>query len=398
MSLVVPTGVKIIKIILLSMGFLFSIIDIIFTKKIKINRSIFMGYIFYMLIGLFYIFYGVIRNNPGALKVITVYFIWIFIYAILFSSISKIEYIKVIDRIFVLSSIIIPLYGYWYLLYTLNIISYFYFLDMYNSIGVYTGSIEISIGSVSSLLFILPYITLKVFLKKDNRLLASILILNMSFLFLTGRKALWLSYFISVFLFYIIYFFFIKTKNKIILKRIKRRSMLIINILFLSLIILILVLKIDLNKIYNDFLQGFEFNNIKNKSAYARKLQFNSLINEWKKKPLVGYGHGASAPVIRSKEQPWAYELSYVALLFQTGIIGFLIYIFSIFWIIYKLIKIINLNEKNLNLISPVLMGFISFIIGNATNPYLLKFDYLWIIFFPIALINLYSKEKANER
>jgi hypothetical protein len=40
------------------------------------------------------------------------------------------------------------------------------------------------------------------------------------------------------------------------------------------------------------------------------------------------------------------------------------------------------------------------YLIGNATNPYLEKFDYIWVIFLPVALINfwLLGKNSPGER
>ena len=34
------------------------------------------------------------------------------------------------------------------------------------------------------------------------------------------------------------------------------------------------------------------------------------------------------------------------------------------------------------------LAGFLSFMIANATNPYLAKFDYMWVMFIPVAMMN----------
>jgi hypothetical protein len=45
----------------------------------------------------------------------------------------------------------------------------------------------------------------------------------------------------------------------------------------------------------------------------------------------------------------------------------------------------------------PVLAGMTCFLIANATNPYLGKFDCLWVIFLPIALIN-YGLLNSNAR
>jgi len=45
----------------------------------------------------------------------------------------------------------------------------------------------------------------------------------------------------------------------------------------------------------------------------------------------------------------------------------------------------------------PTLVGMISFLIGNATNPYLGKFDFMWVIFVPVLIINLYKLENRKK-
>lgn len=44
-------------------------------------------------------------------------------------------------------------------------------------------------------------------------------------------------------------------------------------------------------------------------------------------------------------------------------------------------------------LMLPLLVGLTCFLIANATNPYLLKFDYMWVIFLPLAIINRFLIE-----
>ncbi|HBD3887813.1 TPA: hypothetical protein KJF53_003784, partial [Escherichia coli] len=88
-----------------------------------------------------------------------------------------------------------------------------------------------------------------------------------------------------------------------------------------------------------------------------------------------------------SDSQPWAYELSYIAFLFQFGLVGFFIYLMGILFIIYTLIRRVKFVGRN-SMEFCFLSGFISFMIANATNPYLLKFDYMWLIFIPLGIAN----------
>jgi len=114
--------------------------------------------------------------------------------------------------------------------------------------------------------------------------------------------------------------------------------------------------------------------------------------------PILGYGHGAGvATSVRSSEAPWTYELTYIALLFQVGILGFLIYFFAILWYLVKSIILVRVDRSTAFLILPLLVGSIEFLIASATNPYLLKFDYLWTIFFSVAVLNFYLLHRKQK-
>lgn len=81
-------------------------------------------------------------------------------------------------------------------------------------------------------------------------------------------------------------------------------------------------------------------NTIGNDNNDPRIAQFESLIAGWVEKPLLGNGTGVNASVIRS-DIPGTYELSYIAMLFERGIIGMLIfvtqYLILMFWSIQGL-------------------------------------------------------------
>tara|TARA_B110000971_G_C19803123_1_gene405305 strand:- start:163 stop:378 length:216 start_codon:yes stop_codon:yes gene_type:complete len=48
-------------------------------------------------------------------------------------------------------------------------------------------------------------------------------------------------------------------------------------------------------------------------------------------------------------------------------------------------------KHSAIGLLAPQLVALVCFLIINASNPYLGKFDYLWTIFLPIASINAIS-------
>ena len=134
---------------------------------------------------------------------------------------------------------------------------------------------------------------------------------------------------------------------------------------------------------------GFTFSGFMSDSEYARHQQFFALLNGWTNAPLLGAGLGAAAEgSIRSIEQPWAYELSYLALLYHTGVLGIAIYGSAVLWIFLSGLRSVRTDPRSAAVLLPVLTGAFCFLIANATNPYLTKFDYLWILFLPVGVLN----------
>jgi len=143
----------------------------------------------------------------------------------------------------------------------------------------------------------------------------------------------------------------------------------------------------NIQVIVDEFAEGFRFSS--GMSASIRREQFHALMSDWAEAPLYGYGHGAVATgFIRDPEMPWAYELAYMALLLHTGLLGFLAYSAGVAWIVWMGLCMIRSGHRIGLYILPVLVGMICFLIANTTNPYLEKYDYIWVIFLPVALIN----------
>ena len=97
-----------------------------------------------------------------------------------------------------------------------------------------------------------------------------------------------------------------------------------------------------------------------------RVYQFRALYEGIANTPLFGSGAGAAAEYSRSSEQPWAYELSYVAFIFHYGILGFMIYLFGIIYIFVSLLKICKdkMVSRDLKVfIVSFLAGFVAFLV-----------------------------------
>ncbi len=142
-------------------------------------------------------------------------------------------------------------------------------------------------------------------------------------------------------------------------------------------------------------MEGFQFKS--DYSANAGSEQFFALVDGWVNSPIFGAGLGAVAEgSIRSDEMPWAYELYFISVLFQTGLAGFLAYAFGIGWIIFYGLRIIRRDPLLRLYMIPALVGMLCFLIASNTNPYLAKFDYLWVVFLPVAMINYYLLKESS--
>jgi hypothetical protein len=135
-------------------------------------------------------------------------------------------------------------------------------------------------------------------------------------------------------------------------------------------------------------LLGSIFDFKENASNLERVYQFDALMRGIVDAPALGQGAGAVADYVRSDETPWAYELFYVAFVFQYGIVGFLLYACGVAYLCWSLISIIR-RVGRASFEFYFLSGFIAFILATGSNPYLSKFDYMWILFVPYAIVNL---------
>jgi O-antigen ligase len=160
-----------------------------------------------------------------------------------------------------------------------------------------------------------------------------------------------------------------------------------------------LLYQFDIQSLIGRVSEGFEFGaTTVDEGSAARHEQYFALLRGWYENPLIGAGHGASVyGSIRSETRPWAYELSYMALLFQCGLLGFVAYAGGVFWIYWKGIETIRCGGGLGRSMLALLVGMTCYLIANATNPYLSRFDGIWAIFLPLAFIN-YSLVLRSER
>lgn len=396
LMVVFPSALPMLKIAFLMPLIIFSLNEFL---KHRRNLIIFIVALFYSIIGFLYIAYGVFLNNPGAMQQITVMVIYPLIFCFLISLFKQGDEVRLI-KIFFISSLILLFYD---VVYIFGFVFFDGFLVsdfndyLYADKAVIDNSEEyfkFTIPNIASLVYFFPFFVVLIFLRQNiiNRraLMVSILL----FLFVTlasGRRALLLTTLIGPvisFLFFVVFNFNLIIKpSKVFLNSLM--FVLLLLIVFCTLILFFGYFDYFLNMIINIF--NFE----SNESNIERSNQFNVLMREFLQSPLFGNGAGAAAAYSRSEEQPWAYELSYVAFLFHYGLIGFFLYMLGIIYILVGLMRVALVNIMGL----PFLAAFISFMIANSTNPYLAKFDYMWVVFISLSIVVCCKKSvKNNEK
>lgn len=368
-----------------------------FVGKWKIHPSVLMIGICVVTTSLLFMLYGLFNDAPGAVAVGTVYVLWpllfLFFMGVLNNPSDFEPFIKVIIvgvMTAALMAILLVAEGFGFI--GLNISSV---MEAQGSgLGIYEGWVEYNLYNMTTLLFGFPFLLALISLPKElivfnkfwNRLALLALVLALITLLFSGRRIFWVVAAASPLIIFVIY------KVSGLENPFKFKPLFSIVVIVLSTFLTgSAVFELSFKSILDDILAGFDFGDSSNLSAYARAEQFYALLHGWMDNPLFGSGHGAAAPgSIRSDEHPWAYELTYLALLFQIGLVGSLVYASALLWMFVKSIRLVRVRPEAAAMLLPLLVGLTGFLIANATNPYLAKFDYLWTIFLPIGILNAY--------
>jgi hypothetical protein len=377
------------------------VLGIIFIRALLSKHGVFYLHpiilrwtLFYATIGLFFMLVGSINSAPGALRVGTVYVLWPLVFTFLISGITNEKVFIGLTHVLMISSLAIGLFVIYIILHSSGLFPdsiYIYIFDR-QDFYIDQGVPSIHYKPIESLLFLFPFLVATVLtwsrgkdMPVSRNWLWFALIPIVIVVPLIGRNALLL---VGILSFPITFFFnaflpFWQKQNYLKLAM----SFIIVT----GLLLLILNIYLSFNCSSNllvvlDVLMGkFDFQN--NPSGILRKEQFFALLGGFVQHPFLGAGHGAGVAYVRS-ENSWAYELSYVALLYQVGVLGFIAYSSGVIWIYWTGIRIIREGGKLGLYMIPIMVGMTCFLIANATNQYLIKFDFMWIIFLPIAVIN----------
>ncbi|SHE83051.1 O-antigen ligase family protein [Alkalibacter saccharofermentans] len=163
-------------------------------------------------------------------------------------------------------------------------------------------------------------------------------------------------------------------------------------VLFSLIIVLIFV--------FNDFIIDALLNRLSptDASFIIKKNQFFSLINIWRNNVVVGNGFGIKVffeSAVATREMV-KFELFWIELLVNMGLIGLISFLLLIIKPIYKAVKLIKsevINKTEVRLLQSGIVGLIMFSVISSVNPFLNNPIGLGYLILVMATINTYSKE-----
>jgi len=407
LMLFVPTTYQPIKGALIVVVLAIIATEMFYTKRIAIHRTVLAITIFMSAVGLLFVNLGLLNRNPGAIKVMPVYVLWPLLYLLFVAGCARVEVIRGLMKVLVIGCIGVSLYALLYILHESKLVPGFlyYALDQGQNIAFYEGHIAFVLYSISSLLYLVPFLLAALVLWPEElrppvsrRWIWIAFILSIVPVILSERKVLWFLILASPVMALGLRLL-LPAKSRIATQKIAKRT--VIGMLASGVALLLILrfaLNFDFSILVNLVTDAINVNSGTSEDVIVRQAQYTSMMSEWANSPLIGTGLGGVASYIRNAEQPWTYELSYVALLYHTGFIGMLIYSAGILWTYVQCYFVLRTDEKLGLYMGPVLIGTTCFLIGNASNPYFEKYDYLWVLFLPVAIINIHLLNKAKRR
>jgi hypothetical protein len=355
-------------------------------------------------VSFFFVMKGFFAATPGATKMAVLFVFWPLAYTFWISGVTRWRIVRSVHRAAVISTLLIGLYGCLYLLTQLRLLPETWLVSALSlgweeeSFHTHEGYTGMAIAGMNSLPFLLPYVMASLAVPTSwlgrSRSWRIILWVGCALGCVTvlaaGRRALLLLLFLSPMLILLFRSFQPAAERPG-----SRRSMTRFAVAFVASIVIIflsltLIYDFDPRLLWDRFVTGFDLSTqTVDGGGTERRQQLIALSNGWLDRPFWGAGLGASVlGSIRSETMPWSYELYYLSLLYQTGIVGFVAYAAGVAWIFWKGIKIIREGGELGRLMIPMLVGCAGFLIATATNPYLDRFDGLWVLFLPVAIVN----------
>lgn len=383
LMLVVPLNINAVK-----TGLHFAILAVTLysmKKEIVLNKECAVFICLFIIYALLASVWGVVNGNPGwkvFARLNIVYYLLLYAGML---TIYRAEHFIIIVRFLYFAAFSISIYTFLLLLHDSGywIFDNFIRLDEYSVVGFHDTYTHITSTNLSMMTILFPFITLAAYdakIREKIKLWYIIftVVISAAAMFLSGRRILWIimagTLLIAAF------------------KGLTRRGRLVCMIVC---VILGFAALTYMNKYTSYSLQGyadrlFEVFQAVDSTTGEENIRFaemRELFLGFLQRPVMGSGAGAGVEgYIRTAAEPWCYEVSYNLILYNSGIIGSLIY--ALAFIVF-LLALWNKHRQSDKMGFAMLVTLIFGIVANGTNPYFSgSFDFLTFIFVPLVYLN----------
>jgi hypothetical protein len=407
LMIVVPAGYQRLKAALVALIFIEVVLAAILKDSPRLHPKIFFQYVAYLLMGTLYGIYGVIEGNPGALPVTKLVVFYVFVHMIFNSAITSRHSWKYLHNTLISASSFLCLYlvlsalnayGLWpdWLYYALETDTGYREINP-DVLGNY-GRFSLSTSSLPALLFVQPYVVgfLITNPNKRSRTLSLLAVVMTTIMVLSGRRILLIIAVLSP-LAAAIGMRLLYPRHHIAKPVVWRGTFAFAGAAVLALALVVRLAGISIDATFSHLTDSLkpEWVTADGVLPNPRIETIKQLFEGWQARPLFGFGSGASyANYTRSEEAPWSYEVVYMQFLYSWGICGCALYGAGIYSIVKALVGVFKSGSFYARYALPLILGMLAFLVATATNPYFPKFDTLFVIFLPVALINLSLSER----
>jgi len=377
---------------------------LLYGKALRIDSTVLSWVLFYAAVGICYILFGLIMGAPGALFSSFVYLVYPVVYAIFIAAATQARIWVPLLKVMPIAAIAIGVGTLEYVLWSAGWFPISLYVDpgLVESITFYQGYVQMSHYSLSSLIFLVPFLMAALVVYSEGnppfiarKLMWAGLLLGIAVTILGGRRALLLLVVGTPLLIWLF-----RSQLPTQIRGASRRRILVAllgsaTVVLVGALLLFGTLDVGWHGLAELLAGGFDFDFDPN--ALTRTEQFFPLLRGWEAHPIFGNGLGAYTPEVVRNNRLWEYELQYILLLFTTGVVGVLLYSSGIVWVYWKAIKIIRSGSVIGIHMVPVLVGTTCILVANSVDPYLQTFGHLWMVFLPIGLINWHRISEGSD-
>lgn len=395
MLIVTSRGFTIIKTVLLALTTL-SCFGSIFIRNSKIKKNHFYFVMFFVFYFMMSLILGMIKGFEWEFKTgysLIEYYMFTPVIILIISSflISNEAYIENLIKILRVISLFVVIMNVWKILAKRSFVPDIDFLDLfYVSSNQSIGGLALRISNEHNLIFLLPFFTVLLFTerrRKDRVIDLVILMIGVVYGLLSGRKALEILVFATISVM-ILYMAVKKGKMRpLIISCVSAFAVVLITKQIAPYIGIENIIESAINTIQNGI-------TTQNAGMVKRSRSIYSLIRLWFSSPIIGNGLNSYGDFSSAGTEKWSYEVYYVALLAQTGIIGIGFFASAVFYIIWNLLKKYKNSEKPLYLAA--FFGMVCFLAAGATNP-MVYIPWPWILSLSISCCSLNDKFDNGE-